>query len=172
MSKLHRALKVYVYVRLGLGNYLSFTLAVFNTASLVWYFAGLKEVIGFGEFLLLFFAIYFPLAAFLGYHDLKRLVGKTMAEVSPYWRRPNYFLSNYYLGSMMYLHHALAFWKLSGDDRVKECSKEAVMNHLKRLISEGEMRPHGSCFCKLAFEEGLMDEEHYEMCVKALRELE
>ena len=169
---LKRLLKLYAYLKLGIGNYLSFSLALFNTASLVWYFTGLKNKMNFLSFLLAFFAVYFPIAGILGYYDLKRLVAKTMSEVSPYWKRPTFFMTHYLLGTVVYLPEALIFWELTKDERVRECSIKAFKNYLRLLLSEGEERPKDPCFCKLALEEDLIDQKHYEMCKEVEEKLE
>ncbi|NPA85646.1 MAG: hypothetical protein GXO07_06580 [Crenarchaeota archaeon] len=172
MSLLKRVLRIYVYVRLGISNYLTFMIALFNTASLVWYFLNLKDFIPYSHFVLLFFLLYLPLAAVLGYYDLKKLVAKTAYEVRPYWKRPNLFWTRYGLGAIVYPVEAKELSELSGDGRVRECSSRAAREFLKFFLGEGRYVPKESCFCRIAYEEGLLDEEHYEMCLKVLRESE
>ena len=167
---LKKLLKFYVYIRLGVSNYLAFMIALFNTASLAWYFLGLKQVISFKYFILLFFALYLPLAAILGYYDLKKLVAKTSFEVTPYWKRPTFFLTRYMLGAISYPLDAKIEMELSRDKRLKECLKRATRNFLKLFLSEGEEVPRSACVCKVALEEGIIDKEYYEMCVKVLEE--
>ena len=167
---LKKLLKFYIYIRLGISNYLAFMIALFNTASLAWYFLGLKQTISFAQFILLFFALYLPLAAVLGYYDLKKLVAKTSSEVRPYWKRPTFFLARYMLGAVSYPLDARIEMELSQDERLKECLRRATRDFLKLLLSEGEEVPKSDCVCKVALEEGIIDKEHYEMCVKVLEE--
>ncbi len=169
---LKRILRYYVYLRVGISNYITFFIALFNTASLVWYFTRLKDIISFKEFALLFFLIYIPIALVLGYYDLKKLVAKTQAELSPFWRRANFISAVGALSSIVGMSPIVIIAAKSvKDESTRECLRESIRAHLEYILSEGNYVPRNPCWCELAKKMDLLDEEHYKMCVEVAKEL-
>ncbi len=172
MRLLQRVIRFYVYTRLGLNNYIAFFIALFNTASLVWYFTGLKHLIPYRYFLIIVFILLLPLAAVLGYYDLKKLVSKVMVEVSPYWKRARFVDSKIFTGAMMWLPLTSTFRIVIKDEKIKKCLAKASEEMVKWVKSEGEYVPRNPCFCEIAKEIGLLDEEGYKMCLVGAVEAE
>ena len=172
MGLLQRIIRFYVYTRLGLSNYIAFFIALFNTASLVWYFTGLKRFIPYKYFLIVVFALLLPLAALLGYYDLKKLVSKVTVEVSPYWKRAKFIDSKIFTGAMMWPPLASIFRITIKDEKINECLAKASEEMIKWIKSEGEYVPRNPCFCEVAKEIGLLDEEGYKMCLVGAVEAE
>ena len=172
MRVLSKLVRLYVYMRLGISNYISFLISLFNTASLVWYFTGLKHMISYSLFLLITFAVFLPLAAALGYYDLKKLVSKVTVEVSPYWKRAKFIDSKLFTGAIIWPVLASIMKYSVEDERIKECLGKASEEIMKWIKSEGEYVPRNPCFCELAKEMGILDEEGYKMCLVGAVEAE
>ncbi len=165
MSLLSKAVRIYVYMRIGLSNYIYFLIALFNSASLIWYFTGLKSRIPYTVFLALVFITFLPLAIVLGYYDLKKLVTKVSTEVNPYWKRANFFESKLFTGAIVWPIFAAVLREAIDDPEIKECLSKSAEETLKWISSNGEYVPRNPCFCELARKYGILDDEGYEKCL-------
>ncbi len=162
---LRRALRLYTYFRLGVVNYLGIFIALFNTSNLLWGFTPIHRWIPLSEFLVIFIVTYVPIAATLGYYDLKKGVNKTMAEINPFWKRATFIEKKWMVGAWtMKILPMMGLKDVA--PKTFECLQRALISGIEWGVSKGKKLPKETCICEALKEEGLIDEETYKKCLE------
>ncbi|WP_157058728.1 hypothetical protein [Ignicoccus islandicus] len=168
---LSKLLRLYVYLRVGISNYLGLFISIFNTSNLIWFLTPLHNYVSLGHFVAVFVAIYLPVATLLGYYDFKRGVTKTSIELSPYWNRATLIERKLLTGAMHIHVSPLKLFKESGfDNELIECMKRSYIELLKWITSDGRYIPKNTCYCDYLFKKKVIDEERWKRCVEIATE--
>ena len=168
---LSKVIRIYVYLRVGISNYLGLLISIFNTSNLIWFLTPIHLYVSLWKFILIFVVLYLPIALVLGYYDFKKGFTKTSIELSPYWNRATLIERKLLMGSMHTQLSPLKLYKENGFDKeLIDCVKKSYLELLKWLITDGAYMPKNDCFCKYLYSKGLIDEDRYNKCVELAKE--
>ncbi len=166
-----KLLRLYVYLRIGIANYLGLLISIFNTSNIIWFLTPLHNYIGLMQFMLLLAVVYVPIALLLGYYDFRKGFTKTSVELSPYWNRATLIERKMLIGAMYIPQTPLKIFEESGfDPELVECMKRSYKELLKWLASDGTYMPKNQCFCDYLYSRKLIDEDRYRKCVEIANE--